>query len=90
MEAVLADWRASTTPVQGVPLASLGGSARLGDDEAPQPRVTVEERYVAPLDFESASQGRGTYFYTVTAFGTGQAGQSKPIVQTTLARVFAW
>jgi len=90
MEAVLADWRASTAPVQGVPLASLGGSARLGDEEAPQPRVTVEERYVAPLDFESASQGRGTYFYTVTALGMGQAGQSETILQTTIAKVFAW
>ncbi len=90
MDAVLADWRASTTPVQGVPLASLDGSARLGGEETPQPRVTVEERYVAPLDFEAASQGRGTYFYTVTALGTGPAGQSKTILQTTIPRVFAW
>ncbi len=90
MVAVLADWRASTTPVQGVPLASLDGSARLGGDETPQPRVTVEERYVAPLDFESAAQGRGIYFYTVTALGTGQAGQSKTILQTTIPKVFAW
>jgi Tfp pilus assembly protein PilX len=90
MAEVLADWRSSTTPVQGVPLASLGGSALLDVQDARQPRVTVEERYVAPLEFESAAQGRGIYFYTVTALGTGQGGQSKTILQTTVPKVFDW
>lgn len=90
MTELLADWRSSTTPAQGVPLASLGGSALLDIQDVRQPRVTVEERYVAPLDFESAAQGRGIYFYTATALGTGQGGQSKTILQTTIAKVFAW
>jgi Tfp pilus assembly protein PilX len=90
LETVLADWRSSATPSQGVPLANLGGSALLGVPDAHQPRVTVEERYVAPLDFESAAQGRGIHFYTVTALGTGQVGQSKTILQTTIPKVFAW
>jgi type IV pilus assembly protein PilX len=87
MEALLADWRLSANPVQGVPLGSIGGGPFA---EGVQPRVAVEERYVAPLDFESAAQGRGVYFYTVTALGTGQVGQSRTILQSTIPRVFAW
>lgn len=90
LELLLADWRSSQTPAQGVPLASLGGSPLLEVQETRQPRLLVEERYVPPLDFESAAQGRGVYFYTVTALGTGQVGQAKTILQTTTPKVFAW
>jgi type IV pilus assembly protein PilX len=87
MDTVLADWRSSADPIEGVPLASLG-EGPLAD--GPQPRVTIEERYVAPLDFESASEGHGIYFYTVTVLGIGQGGQSRAILQSTIPRVFAW
>lgn len=90
LEFLLADWRSSQTPAQGVPLASLGGSPLLEVQETRQPRLMVEERYVPPLEFESAAQGRGIYFYTVTALGTGQVGHSKTILQTTISKVFAW
>lgn len=87
LQSVLGDWRAGTDPVQGIPLASLGDGA-FGDGL--QPRVTVEQRYVTPLDFESAAQGRGIYFYTVTALGMGQVGQSRTILQSTIPKVFTW
>lgn len=90
LESLLVDWRTSPTPALGVPLASLGGSPLLEVQETRQPRLTVEERYVPPLEFESAAQGRGLYFYTVTALGTGQVGHSKTILQTTIPKVFAW
>lgn len=90
LEVLLADWRSSQAPAQGVPLASLGGSPLLEVQETLQPRLMVEERYVPPLDFESAAQGRGVYFYTVTALGTGQVGHAKTILQTTIPKVFAW
>lgn len=92
IETVLADWRSNATPVEGVPLANLGGAPLQGVPESAQPRLTVEQRYAADahLDFESAAQGRGIYFYTVTALGMGPAGQSRTILQTTIPRVFAW
>jgi len=90
IETVLADWRSNATPVEGVPLANLGGAPLQGVPEPAQPRLTVQQRYAAPLDFESAAQGRGIYFYTVTALGMGPAGQSRTILQTTIPRVFAW
>lgn len=90
LQSVLDDWRGGATPTQGVPLASLGGSGFPELEEARQPRLTVEERYVAPLEFESAAQGRGIYFYTVTALGAGQAGQSRSILQSTIPKVYAW
>lgn len=89
LETVLEDWRTNPIPAQGVPLEKLGGSALQGVPESRQPRLTVEQRYIPPLDFESAAQGRGTYFYTVTALGMGQAGQSRTILQTTIPKVFA-
>jgi Tfp pilus assembly protein PilX len=45
---------------------------------------------VPPLDFESAARDRGIHFYTVTALGVGQTGQSRTILQTTIAKVFGW
>jgi type IV pilus assembly protein PilX len=89
-ETVLADWRSNVTPIEGVPLANLGGTSIQGVPEPAQPRLTVQQRYAAPLDFESAAQGRGIYFYTVTALGMGPAGQSRTILQTTIPRVFVW
>lgn len=90
MLSVLADWRSNATPVAGVPLANVGGTPFRGVPDSAQPRLTVEQRYAAPLDFESAAQGRGIYFYTVTALGTGPAGQSRTILRTTIPKVFLW
>ena len=90
LEAVLSDWRSSAAPTQGVPLANLGDSAFSGVSADRQPRVVVEERYVPPLDFESAARDRGIHFYTVSALGIGQTGQSRTILQTTVAKVFGW
>lgn len=84
---LLSDWRSAPNPTWGVPITSLGGAWQ---GLAREPRVVAEVRYVAPLDLESASQGRGIYYYTVTALGIGQAGQSRAIVQSTIPRVFAW
>lgn len=87
---LLSDWHSAPNPTWGVPITRIGGAWTQGPDGAPQPRVVAEVRYVAPLDFESASQGRGIYYYSVTALGIGQAGQSRAIVQSTIPRVFAW
>lgn len=86
MEALLTDWRSSTEPAQGVALSNLGGGSF---SDGIQPRVTVEVRYAA-LEFESAAQGRGIHYYTVTALGVGQAGQSRAILQSTIRKAFAW
>lgn len=90
LETVLSDWRSSATPTGGVPLANLGGSDFSGVPADRQPRFLVEERYVPPLDFESATRDRGIHFYTVTALGVGQTGQSRTILQSTIAKVFGW
>lgn len=90
LQTVVSDWRSSATPTRGVPLANLGGSALSAIPADRQPRVVVEERYVPPLDFESGARDRGIHFYTVTALGVGQTGQSRTILQTTFAKVFGW
>jgi Tfp pilus assembly protein PilX len=90
LDEVLLDWRGSTAAIEGLEIDAFGGSAFADVGAGLQPRVVVEERYVAPLDFEAAAAGRGIHYYTATAIGTGPAGQSERILQTTIAKVYAW
>jgi len=74
-------------------LAYAGGA--LGNSKAlsgvsEQPRIVIEERYAPPLDFEQAAVGKGVYFYTVTSQGYGGTDTAKAMLQTTVAKVYAW
>ena len=88
LDTVLTDWRGNGVAIEGVAIDSFGGDQLTG--VARQPRVVVEKRYLPPLDFEAAVQQRGIHFFTVTALGTGAAGQSERILQTTIAKVYIW
>lgn len=51
-----------------------------------QPRVYIEQRWLAPPDFDAASRGGGTWFYTVTAVGFGETPNAVAVLQSTVAR----
>ncbi len=90
LDQALGNWERDTAPTAGVRIDGFGGDGLGGIPDASQPRVIIEERYVPPLDFEAAAQKRGVHYYTATAVGIGPAGQSRSVVQATIAKVFAW
>lgn len=55
-----------------------------------QPRISVHYRHSAPMDFEAVVEGRGLYFYTVSAVASGRSGTSRIVLQTTIPKVYAW
>jgi type IV pilus assembly protein PilX len=55
-----------------------------------QPKIAIEDRYVAPLDLERAAVGAGIHFYTVSALGYGASADTKTLLQTTIAKVYVW
>ncbi len=57
---------------------------------AAQPRIAIEHRYVPPLDVEAAALGDGLHFYTVSALGYGASNRTKVLLQSTVAKVYAW
>jgi type IV pilus assembly protein PilX len=87
---VLSNWKGTAAPTAGVRISGYGASDLGGLSTAQQPRILVESRYSAPADFEAMAQGRGIHYYTVSALGTGPSGQSEIILQTTIAKVYAW
>lgn len=93
LEDILADWKGAEAPALGVPLSSFGDTGLKDLSADAQPRVVVESRYVGlgeEENFEVAVQRRGVHLYTVTALGTGPAGQSEVILQTTIPKVYDW
>ncbi len=55
-----------------------------------QPRIFVVSRYVPDLEFTAAGEQRGIHFFTVSAVAAGRSGESRVVLQTTIAKVFAW
>ncbi|ESQ13028.1 MAG: hypothetical protein N838_16215 [Thiohalocapsa sp. PB-PSB1] len=68
-------------------IGELGESGNLPGVVA-QPRIYIEVHYVAPLDAEHAAQGKGVYYFTVTAVGFGASQKARAIVQSTVAKIF--
>lgn len=85
---VIADWlrhrAASTAGLPYTSLPSMNNSAFA--NVTAQPRVYIEQRWLAPRDFEEASGGGGRYFFTVTAVGFGETPNAIAILQSTVAR----
>jgi type IV pilus assembly protein PilX len=55
-----------------------------------QPLIVIEDRYVPPLEFESAAEGRGIHYYTVGAYARGVTENPRVLLHTTIAKVYAW
>jgi Tfp pilus assembly protein PilX len=66
----------------GAPFASYAG-ANFGHTGTPQPRIIVRFHRVLPPD-----GGTGTYFYTVSAVAADPGGESRRVLQTTIAKSY--
>lgn len=52
------------------------------------PRIDIEQRFVPVADLASASQGHGTFYYTVTAIGYGESLNAIAILESTVTRQY--
>lgn len=92
LRTVLENWNGALADVDegssySALVSAIGGSGDL-PGVAAQPRIYIEERYVPPLAFAQAAQGRGFHYYTVTAVGFGVSDSARAIVQSTVAKVY--